>query len=194
MHSDAGNKMSKRKRLDELRVDGRSTEDRTIWKEALQRHCEEAYEDVEETIERQEDRIEKYQREGDRHCTEEGRTAEITIDCVLQARPEDSIVTEMIKQPQEDIYEITTCVQDSSVHDFDVRWDQALSSASEIPTDVIQEGLFKSNLQDSVQVRTVLAMYEQENIRNNEQPSVSRLKIVVGPHVDQAMKTRNFRA
>ena len=46
--------------------------------------------------------------DGDRHSTEEGRVAEITIDLVLQARakmaeskvnvPEDSIVSEMIKQ------------------------------------------------------------------------------------------------
>ena len=30
----------------------------------------------------------------------------------------------------------------------------------------VLEGLYKSKLQDSVQLQTVLALYEQENIRN----------------------------
>ena len=44
---------------------------------------------------------------------------------------------------------------------FDVRWDQALLSASEMPSDVILEGLYKSKLQDPVQLQTVLALYDQ---------------------------------
>ena len=31
--------------------------------------------------------------------------------------------------------------QNDDVQDFDVRWDQALSSASEVPTDMVLEGL-----------------------------------------------------
>ena len=38
-------------------------------------------------------------------------------------------------------------LQNDDVQDFDVRWDQAPLSASEIPTDVILEGLCKSKLQ-----------------------------------------------
>ena len=59
---------------------------------------------------------------------------------------------------------------------------------------MILEGLYKSNLQDSVQLQTVLALYEQENIRDNEQPSYSRLKSSVRRHDDQTIRTRNFRA
>ena len=73
-------------------------------------------------LEKQEDRIEKYKGDEDRHFTEGGRVAEIAIDLILQAgvkmaagrvnRPEDSIVTEMIKQlPKENIYEFTRCVR-----------------------------------------------------------------------------------
>ena len=43
--------------------------------------CEEVNEDVEETIEVQENRIKKYRTDGDRHFTEE-RVAEMTIDVV----------------------------------------------------------------------------------------------------------------
>ena len=71
---------------------------------------------------------------------------------------------------------------------------QALLAASEIPTEMVLEGLYKSKLQDSVQLETPLALYEQENIRNNEHPSLSRLKTSVRRHIDQTMRTRNFRA
>ena len=42
--------------------------------------------DKEETNETQEDRIEFLKKKGDRHFTVEGRTAEIKVDLVLQAR------------------------------------------------------------------------------------------------------------
>ena len=37
-------------------------------------------------------------------------------------------------------------------------------------------------------------MYEQEIIRNSEQPNNSKLEIAVRRHIDQQMRTRNFRA
>ena len=40
-------------------------------------------------------------------------------------------------------------------------------------------------IQDSAQLQIVLAVYDQENILNNEQPSYSRLKTSVRRHVDQ---------
>ena len=78
MQVDAGKKNIKH-------VDGVLTEDRAIWKEELQRHCEEVFEDVEETIEKQEDRIKEHKKNGDKHFTEEGGVAEITIDLVLSS-------------------------------------------------------------------------------------------------------------
>ena len=40
------------------------------------------------------------------------------------------------------------------VQDFDVRWDHALLSVSEMPSDMILEGLYKSKLETSVQLQT----------------------------------------
>ena len=60
----------------------------------------------------------------------------------------------------------TKSLQNDDVQEFDVRWDQALLSASDVPSDVILEGLYKSELQDSVQLQTVLAFYDQETVRN----------------------------
>ena len=84
-------------------------------------------------------------------------------------------------------------LQNDDVQDSDTRWDQAPLAASEIPTEMVLHGLYKSKLQDSVQRQTVLAMYQQENIRNNKQPSFSRLKTSARLHIDQTMRKRNFR-
>ena len=83
-------------------------------------------------------------------------------------------------------------LQIDGVQDFEVRLDQALLSASEIFTEMIMEGV-QVKLQDSVQLQTVSALYDQETVRNTGQPSHPRLKTSVRLHIDQTMRTRNFR-
>ena len=87
----------------------------------------------------------------------------------------------------------TLSLQNDNVQDFDVRWDQALLSVSEIPSDVILEGLYKSKLEDPVQLQTVLALYNQETARNNGKTNYLRLEVAVKLHVDQMMRTQNFK-
>ena len=84
-------------------------------------------------------------------------------------------------------------LQNDDVQDFDVRWDQAPLSATHMPSDVILEGVYKSKLQDSVQLQTVLALYDQGTVPNNGQTNYLRLKTSVKLHIDQMMRTRNFR-
>ena len=72
--------------LKELHVGGKLPEDRIIWKGEVQRHCEEENEDVEETIEVQEDRIKMYKADGNGHFTKDMRVPDMTEDLVLQAR------------------------------------------------------------------------------------------------------------
>ena len=67
-------------------------------------------------------------------------------------------------------------------------------SAIETLSEVVLEGLYKSTLQDSVQPQTVLALYDQENIRNIGQPNYSSSKTAVRLHIDQSMRARNCRA
>ena len=51
-----------------------------------------------------------------------------------------------------------------------------------------------SKIQDSVQLQTVLASYDQETARNNGKPNYSQLKAAVKLHIDQMlMRTGNFR-
>ena len=84
-------------------------------------------------------------------------------------------------------------LQNDDVQDFDVRLDRALISVSEMPSDMALEGLYMSTLQNSAQLQTVLALYDQETARNKGKPNYSQLKTVVKLHIDQMMRTRNFR-
>ena len=114
-------------------------------------------------------------------------------DRFLRGRQIASVIYEHLRatrayeavQGLSDLYNIR--LQNDNIQDFDVRWDQALLSASETPTEIVLEGLYKSELQDSVQLQTVLALYDQETIRNNGQPSYQRLEASGRLHVDQTM-------
>ena len=68
----------------------------------------------------------------------------------------------------------TISSQNDNVQDTDVRRDHALSSV---------EGLYKSRLQNSAQLQTVLALYDQETARNRR-PNYQQLKTVVKFLVD----------
>ena len=63
-----------------------------------------------------------------------------------------------------------------------------------MPSDPILEGLYKSKLQNSAQLSTVMALYDQEVARNNGTPNYQQLKTAVKLHIDQTMRNRNFRA
>ena len=58
---------------------------------------------------------------------------------------------------------------------------------------MILEGLHKPKLQNSVQLQTVLALYDKEVARNNGTPNNAQLKTAVKHHIDQMTRTRNFR-
>ena len=85
-------------------------------------------------------------------------------------------------------------LRNDDVQGFDVRWDHALLSVSEVPSDPILERLYKSKLQNSAQLRTLMALYEQEAARSNGTPNYQQLKTAVKLHIDQMMRNRNFRA
>ena len=83
-------------------------------------------------------------------------------------------------------------LQNDDVQDFDVRWDPAVS-ASETPFEMVLEGFYRSKLQESFQFQTVMALYDQEALRNNGQPSYSSLKTATRLHIDQTIRARNLR-
>ena len=107
-------------------------------------------------------------------CSERRPIVTRKADCSHDLRTFRSTGAYEAVQGPSDLFNIRS--QNDDVQDFDTRWDHAPLAASEIPTEMVLEGLYKSKLQDVVQLQTVLVMYEQENVRNNEPPNYSRLK------------------
>ena len=89
---------------------------------------------------------------------------------------------------------VNMTLQDDDVQDFDVRWDHALLSVSEMPSDPILEGLYNPKLPNSAQLRTVMALYDQEVARDNGTPNCQQLNTAVKHRIDQMMRNRNFKA
>ena len=85
---------------------------------------------------------------------------------------------------------VSMTLQIDDVQDFDVRWDHALLSVSEMPSDPILEGLYKSKLPNSGQLRTVMALYDQEVARDNGTPNCQQLNTAVKHHIYQMMRNR----
>ena len=83
-------------------------------------------------------------------------------------------------------------LQNDDVQHFAVRRDLALLPVSEMPSDTILERLYKSKLQNSVQLQTVLALYDQETARSKE-PNNQQSKTALKLHFHLMMWTRNFR-
>ena len=86
------------------------------------------------------------------------------------------------------------CLQGDDIRGFDTRWDQALISVSEVPKENVVESWCKMKIRESVQLQTVSAMYEREIDPDRSMPSYQRLKTEVRRHIDQLIRTRNFRA
>ena len=89
--------------------------------------------DPEESIKVQEERIEYFKKKGGQQFTGDGRTAEITVDLVLQARakmlenkangPEDATVSETMEQsPQEILHHTTLSDIDVGLVDAPSSW------------------------------------------------------------------------
>ena len=91
------------------------------------------------------------------------------------------------------VYQICSTCAYNDVQDLDARCDQALLSASESPAEMVSEGFYKTELQDSVQLQSVLAWYDQGIARNIWQPSYSSMKAAARLHIDQTMRTLNLR-
>ena len=76
---------------------------------------------------------------------------------------------------------------------FRCKMGSCILTVNEVLSDAILEGLYKSKLQNSVQLQTVMALYDQEVARNNGESSYQQLKNAMKLHLDQMMRNRNFR-
>ena len=59
-----------------------------------------------------------------------------------------------------DLFSIT--LRNDKVQEFDTRWDEILLSMTKIPSDDLQESLYKLRILESAQLKTVLELYDME--------------------------------
>ena len=68
------------------------------------------------------------------------------------------------------------CWQGDEFQNFETRWDQALLPTSQKPKDNVWERSHQTQMRKSDQLRTVLAMHEQEIHQNRSRPSCQKFK------------------
>ena len=84
-------------------------------------------------------------------------------------------------------------LENDDIQDFDQRWDQALLSASDLPSNKIVESLYISKLQNSSQIQSIMALYNQEIIRGGGQRDKNRVTMCKRSYIEQAQRSKNFR-
>ena len=52
-------------------------------------------------------------------------------------------------------------MENNNIQDFDSRWEQALLLTSGRPSDMVLQGLYVSQLQDSSQAQTIMALFKK---------------------------------
>ena len=77
------------------------------------------------------------------------------------------------------------CLQDDDVQDFDAVRDQISLGTSEMPPEMCSKVCTEM---------TVIAMYNQELSRDRVAPSCQKFRKMVRQHVDQTIRTRNFKS
>ena len=91
-----------------------------------------------------------------------------------------------------DVFSVT--LRDDNVEEFDIRWDEVLLSMSKITSDDVLESLYKLRIRESVQLRTVLELYDMEIQQKISMPKYQKLKTMVKRSIDQKLRSRNFDA
>ena len=84
-------------------------------------------------------------------------------------------------------------LENDDIQDFDSRWEKSLLLTSRPPSDKVQQGLYVSKLQDSPQVQTIMALFNQEILRGGGQRDYHRLRMCMKLHIEQAQRSNNFR-
>ena len=92
-------------------------------------------------------------------------------------------------------------LENNNIQDFDLRWEPALLLTSDPPSDKVLEGLYVSKLQDSSQAQTIMALCNQEILREGGKRDYHRLRMCVKLHIELAQRSnkcqdseRDYRA
>ena len=88
----------------------------------------------------------------------------------------------------------TVALRDDNIQEFDTKWDEILSSMTQIPSDEIWESLYKLRIQESEKLKIVLELYNVEIHQKKDDPDYHRLKTMVKRSIEQEIRNKNFGA
>ena len=91
-----------------------------------------------------------------------------------------------------DFFSIT--LRNDDVQEFDTRCDEIQLSMTKFPPDDVLERLYKFRIRESVQLKTVLELYDMEIHPKISMPNSQKLKTTVTRSIDQKLRLRNFDA
>ena len=86
----------------------------------------------------------------------------------------------------------TVVLRNDDNQKFDSKWDEILSSMTQIPSDDILERLYKLRIRESEKLQTVLVLYNVEIHQKKAGPDYHRLKTVVKRSIEQEIRNKNF--
>ena len=87
---------------------------------------------------------------------------------------------------------LSVTLREDDVQGFDTRWDEVWLPTQDVPSDKIWKASTKMRIRESDQLKTVVALYEQDIIQKNLPPSYERLRTMVRKFLDQMMGARKF--
>ena len=73
----------------------------------------------------------------------------------------------------------TVVLRNDDIQEFDSKWDEILSSMTQIPSDDILESLYKLRVRESEKLKTVLELYNMEIHQKKAGPDYHSLKTMV---------------
>ena len=79
-------------------------------------------------------------------------------------------------------------LKNDNVQVFDTKWDEALSAATDRPTDSILESLYKMRVGKSKELKYVLQVHAEETTFGDKKCDNCRLKFMVRRHVEQKIR------
>ena len=82
----------------------------------------------------------------------------------------------------------------TTLQEFDTRWEEILLSMTKIPSDDILESLYKFRIRESEQLKIVLELYHMEIHQKISMPNYQRLNTMVKRSIDQKLRMRKFDA
>ena len=88
----------------------------------------------------------------------------------------------------------TIGLRNDDIQEFDSKWDEILLSMTQIPSDDILEGLYKSRIRESEKLKTELELYKMEIHQKKAGPDYHILKTMVKRSIEQNLRIQNFEA